>query len=204
MPEVPEDSGVLKMEVAGICGTGLKLYAHPPRPAPRDHGARKYRLHRQGRPEFTRRKGFQGRRPGVRRHYVHVRQVRVVPPGPDRHCENNDWRPTPRHPLRLTSAEKAPHLWGGFAHMYTFPGTRSCTTCRRGFNGTGGAGDAMENGVEWSLFDGGVGTTHGAHPGPGPAGAVQNRDLQQPRFVIMSRARQDAGVWNVAKSGATT
>src|SRR3982750_1170839 len=30
MPDVPEDAALMKMEVAGICGTDVKLYAHPP------------------------------------------------------------------------------------------------------------------------------------------------------------------------------
>ena len=34
MPDVPEDAALLKMEVAGICGTDVKLYKHPPTPKP--------------------------------------------------------------------------------------------------------------------------------------------------------------------------
>ena len=30
MPDVPEDAALLKMEVAGICGTDVKLYKTPP------------------------------------------------------------------------------------------------------------------------------------------------------------------------------
>ena len=30
MPDVPEDGALLKMEVAGICGTDVKFYAKPP------------------------------------------------------------------------------------------------------------------------------------------------------------------------------
>ena len=34
MPEVPEDGALLKMEVAGICGTDVKFYAKPPIDSP--------------------------------------------------------------------------------------------------------------------------------------------------------------------------
>ena len=30
MPDIPADSALLKMEVAGICGTDVKLYKTPP------------------------------------------------------------------------------------------------------------------------------------------------------------------------------
>ncbi|HKA81054.1 MAG TPA: alcohol dehydrogenase catalytic domain-containing protein, partial [Xanthobacteraceae bacterium] len=34
MPDIPEDSALMKMEVAGICGTDVKLYKTPPTKAP--------------------------------------------------------------------------------------------------------------------------------------------------------------------------
>ena len=34
MPHIPEDSALLKMEVAGICGTDVKLYKTPPTQSP--------------------------------------------------------------------------------------------------------------------------------------------------------------------------
>src|SRR5262249_42695331 len=42
--------------------------------------------------------------------------------GQYRHCENTDWRRNP-DAIRYgyTSAEKAPHLWGGFAHYVYLP-----------------------------------------------------------------------------------
>jgi threonine dehydrogenase-like Zn-dependent dehydrogenase len=30
MPDIPADAALMKMEVGGICGTDVKLYAHPP------------------------------------------------------------------------------------------------------------------------------------------------------------------------------
>ncbi len=34
MPDIPADAALMRMEVAGICGTDVKLYQHPPTPAP--------------------------------------------------------------------------------------------------------------------------------------------------------------------------
>ncbi|HEX4557101.1 MAG TPA: alcohol dehydrogenase catalytic domain-containing protein, partial [Xanthobacteraceae bacterium] len=34
MPDIAEDAALMKMEVAGICGTDVKLYKHPPTKAP--------------------------------------------------------------------------------------------------------------------------------------------------------------------------
>ena len=34
MPDIPEDSALLRMEVAGICGTDVKLYKTPPSSTP--------------------------------------------------------------------------------------------------------------------------------------------------------------------------
>ena len=34
MPDTPEDSALMKMEVAGICGTDVKLYKTPPTKSP--------------------------------------------------------------------------------------------------------------------------------------------------------------------------
>ena len=34
MPDIPEDSALMKMEVAGICGTDVKLYKTPPTKSP--------------------------------------------------------------------------------------------------------------------------------------------------------------------------
>ncbi|HZE32589.1 MAG TPA: alcohol dehydrogenase catalytic domain-containing protein, partial [Actinoallomurus sp.] len=30
MPDIPDDGALLKVEVAGICGTDVKMYAKPP------------------------------------------------------------------------------------------------------------------------------------------------------------------------------
>ena len=58
MPDIPEDSALLKMEVAGICGTDVKLYQHPPSDAAVIMGHENIGIIAKAGDEFTRRKGF--------------------------------------------------------------------------------------------------------------------------------------------------
>jgi threonine dehydrogenase-like Zn-dependent dehydrogenase len=58
MPEIPADSALMKMEVAGICGSDVKLYQHPPSPAPVIMGHELFGYIATAGREFTRRKGF--------------------------------------------------------------------------------------------------------------------------------------------------
>ena len=58
MPEVPYDGALMKMEVAGICGTDVKLYKTPPSGAPVIMGHENIGFIAKAGREFTRRKGF--------------------------------------------------------------------------------------------------------------------------------------------------
>src|SRR5262247_1760970 len=122
MPEVPEDSALLKMEVAGICGTDVKLYAHPPTKSPVIMGHENIGyIARAGR-EFTRRKGFKEGDLVFVEHYVMCGKCEWCHLGQYRHCENTNWRTNP-DAIRYgyTSDEKPPHLWGGFAQYVYLP-----------------------------------------------------------------------------------
>ena len=56
MPGIPPDGALLKMEVAGICGTDVRLYREPPSSAPVIMGHENIGyIARSGR-EFTKRK----------------------------------------------------------------------------------------------------------------------------------------------------
>ncbi len=57
MPEIPEDSALMKMEVAGICGTDVKLYKTPPSSAPVIMGHENIGTIAKAGREFIRRKG---------------------------------------------------------------------------------------------------------------------------------------------------
>ena len=58
MPEVPEDCALLKMEVAGICGTDVKMYKDSLKGAPVIMGHENIGTIAKAGREFTRRKGF--------------------------------------------------------------------------------------------------------------------------------------------------
>ena len=116
MPDIPEDAALMKMEVAGICGTDVKLYKHPPSATPVIMGHENIGTIAKAGHEFTRRKGFREGDLVFVEHYVACGKCEWCHLGEYRHCENTDWRYNP-DAIRYgyTSAERAPHLWGGFA-----------------------------------------------------------------------------------------
>ena len=56
MPDIAEDAALMRMEVAGICGTDVKLYEHPPSAAPVIMGHENIGYIEKCGKEFTRRK----------------------------------------------------------------------------------------------------------------------------------------------------
>ena len=162
----------MKMEVAGICGTDVKLYKTPPTKSPVIMGHENIGIiARAGRD--TRRKGFKEGDLFVE-HYVMCGKCEWCHLGQYRHCENTDWRHNPdgirygyTRPRSLPSGAALPNT-------STFPGTPSCTMCRRAtLSGTGGAGHPHANGVEWSLFDGVGYNSTVLIQGPGQQGLSQ-------------------------------
>ena len=55
MPDIPPDGALMKMEVAGICGTDVKLYTTPPSGEPVIMGHEKIGRIAKAGSEFTRR-----------------------------------------------------------------------------------------------------------------------------------------------------
>ena len=110
MPEIREDSALLKMEVAGICGTDVRLYRTPPSNAPVIMGHENIGVIARAGREFVRRKGFKEGDLVFVEHYVMCGRCEWCHAGQYRHCENTDWRTNPEG-IRYgyTSAERAPH-----------------------------------------------------------------------------------------------
>jgi threonine dehydrogenase-like Zn-dependent dehydrogenase len=205
MPEIPADSALLKMEVGGICGTDVRMYATPPSKAPVIMGHENIGYIAKAGLEFTRRKGFNEGDLVFVEHYVMCGKCEWCHLGQYRHCENTDWRYNP-DAIRYgyTSAEKAPHLWGGFAQYMYLPWNAVVHMVPKGVTPElAGLVTPMSNGVEWSLFDGGVGyNSRVLIQGPGQQGLSQTVVCKQAgaSLIIVTGTSKDRARLEVAKA----
>lgn len=204
MPEVPEDAALLKMAVAGICGTDVKLYQHPPSAAPVIMGHENIGYIAKAGREFTRRKGFKEGDLVFVEHYVACGKCEWCHLGQYRHCENTDWRNNPDS-IRYgyTPADKAPYLWGGFAQYVYLPWNAVVHRVPAGVSPElAGLVTPMANGVEWSLFEGGVGYNSTVLiQGPGQQGLSQTVICKQAgaALIIVTGTSKDEARMKVAK-----
>jgi threonine dehydrogenase-like Zn-dependent dehydrogenase len=204
MPDIPEDSALMKMEVAGICGTDVKLYKTPPTKDPVIMGHENIGYIAKAGREFTRRKGFKEGDLVFVEHYVMCGKCEWCHQGQYRHCENTDWRTNPEG-IRYgyTSAARAPHLWGGFAQYVYLPWNAVVHHVPKGVSPElAGLVTPMANGIEWSLFDGGVGYNSTVLiQGPGQQGLSQTVICKQAgaSLIIVTGTSKDHPRMEVAK-----
>src|ERR1700745_4206051 len=233
MPDIPEDAALMKMEVGGICGTDVKLYKHPPSNAPVIMGHENIgTIAKAGRAlnptkhppptaagimghenigttakagrKFPRRKGFKEGDLVFVEHYVSCGKCEWCHAGQYRHCENTNWRTNP-DAIRYgyTSAERAPHLWGGFAQYVYLPWNAVVHHVPKGVTAElAGLVTPMANGVEGSLFDGGVGYNSTVLiQGPGQQGLSQTVICKQAgaSLIIVTGTSKDKARLDVAK-----
>ena len=130
--------------------------------------------------------------------------------GQYRHCENTNWRTNP-DAIRYgyTSAEKAPHLWGGFAQYVYLPWNAVVHHVPKGVTPElAGLVTPMANGVEWSLFDGGVGYNSTVLiQGPGQQGLSQTVICKQAGaslIIVTGTSQGRARAWRSPRSSAPT
>ncbi|MGH3664829.1 MAG: zinc-dependent alcohol dehydrogenase [Egibacteraceae bacterium] len=205
MPEVDDDSALMKVEVAGICGTDVKLYAAPRSEDPVIMGHENIGVIAQAGPKFTERHGVrEGDRVFVE-HYVGCMKCEWCHQGEYRHCYGTDWRVNPdARRYGYTSAELPPHLWGGFSqHMYLpwnavihkVPDEVSAELA--------GIVTPLSNGIEWALFDAGVGFNSSVLiQGPGQQGLSQVVACAQAgaSLIIVTGTSRDAARLELAKT----
>ena len=203
MPEIDDDSALLRMEVAGICGTDVKMYKEPLRDGPLIMGHENIGTIAKAGREFTRRKGFKEGDLVFVEHYVPCFKCAWCHKGEYRLCENTDWRANPDgRRYGYTTSNNAPHLWGGFAEYVYLPWNAVVHKVPDGVTAElAGLVTPMANGIEWSLFDGGVGyDSIVLIQGPGQQGLSQTVICKQAgaAIIIVTGTSKDAARMQVA------
>ncbi len=204
MPEIRDDAALLRVEVGGICGTDVKLYKTPPSGEPVIMGHENIGTIAKAGREFTRRKGFKEGDLVFVEHYVSCGRCEWCHLGQYRHCESTDWRTNPDG-IRYgyTSAARTPHLWGGFAQYMYLPWNAVVHHVPKGVTPElAGLVTPMANGVEWSLFDGGVGYNSTVLiQGPGQQGLSQTVICKQAgaSLIIVTGTSKDHARMEVAR-----
>ena len=176
MPEIPADGALLRMEVAGICGTDVKMYSKPAIADPVIMGHENVGTIAKAGGQFVERHGLgEGDRVFVE-HYVACYRCEWCRLGEYRHCEATDWRTNPdARRYGYTSCDKPYHLWGGFAQYLYLPW--NCVIHRVPDGVTSelaGIATPLSNGIEWALYDTKVGFMDSVLiQGPGQQGLSQ-------------------------------
>ncbi len=176
LPDVPEGSALMKVEVAGICGTDVKLYAKPTIQGPVIMGHENIGIVTNASQEFMDRKGVKNGDRIFVEHYVGCFNCQWCHIGEYRHCENTDWRTNPdARRYGYTSAENPYNLWGGFSQYMYLPWNAVIHKVPDGVSAElAGLVTPMSNGIQWALLDAGVGYNSTVLiQGPGQQGLSQ-------------------------------
>jgi threonine dehydrogenase-like Zn-dependent dehydrogenase len=204
LPEIPEDAALLRMEVAGICGTDVKFYAKPPIDDPVVMGHENIGVIAKAGRTFQKRRGLREGDRVFPEHYVGCMHCAHCHRGDYRLCIATDWRKNPEG-IRFgyTSARRAPHLWGGFAQYMYLPWNAVLHKVPDGLSPErAGVVTPMANGIQWALFDCGVGyESRVLVQGPGQQGLSQVVACKQAgaSLIIVTGTAKDAKRLEVAK-----
>ena len=159
LPELPPDAALLKVDVAGVCGTDVSQYKLPLRGAPLIMGHENVgTLARVGR-LFAEHKGFKEGDQVFLEHYLPCGHCEWDHMGEYRHCAATEWFYDPKA-IRYgyTAIDTVPSLWGGFSHYVYLPLNAVLHRVPEGLSPEeAGIATPMSNGIQWTLLDGGVG-----------------------------------------------
>ena len=204
LPKIPADGALLKMQVAGICGTDVKMYAQPVIEAPVIMGHENVGVIVDAGPQFVERQGLgEGDRVFVE-HYVACYQCEWCRLGEYRHCAATDWRTNPdARRYGYTSCEHPYHLWGGFAQYMYLPWIAVLHRVPDNVSdGEAGIITPLSNGIEWALYDAGVGFMSTVLiQGPGQQGLSQVVACRQAgaALIIVTGTGRDGARLELAK-----
>lgn len=207
-PRIDDDSALLKVEVAGICGTDVKLYASPPTsPAtqgPVIMGHENVGVIVEAGAKWQQRQGLkEGDRVFVE-HYVGCFSCEWCRIGEYRHCEATDWRTNPdARRFGYTSADFEGTLWGGFSEYMYLPWNAVLHKIPESVTPElAGLVMPLSNGIEWALLTAGVGYNDTVLiQGPGQQGLSQLVAAKQAGAsqIIMSGTTRDKARFDLAK-----
>ncbi|MEV8085748.1 zinc-dependent alcohol dehydrogenase [Pseudarthrobacter oxydans] len=207
-PNIDDESALLKIEVAGICGTDVKLYSKPPTTratqGPVIMGHENVGVIVEAGEKFKKRQGLtEGDRVFVE-HYVACFSCEWCRIGEYRHCEATDWRTNPdARRFGYTSADFPGTLWGGFSEymylpwnavLHKIPDTVTAEEA--------GLVMPLSNGIEWALLTAGIGYNDTVLiQGPGQQGLAQlvAAKTAGAAQVIVSGTTRDKARFELAK-----
>jgi threonine dehydrogenase-like Zn-dependent dehydrogenase len=204
MPEIPDDGALLRVEVAGICGTDVKMYAQPVIREPVIMGHENVGVIAQAGPKFAELHGVrEGDRVAVE-HYVACYRCEWCRLGEYRHCEATDWRTNPdARRYGYTSCEHPYHLWGGFAQYMYLPWNAVVHRVPDDVTREeAGIITPLSNGIEWALNDCGVGFMDTVLiQGPGQQGLSQVVACKQAgaALIVVTGTTRDAARLDLAR-----
>ena len=159
LPPIPDDAALMRVAVAGVCGTDVTQYRLPLRNGPLVMGHENVGyLARVGK-TFAAHKGLSEGDLVFLEHYLpcgHCEWDRI---GEYRHCAATEWFYDPTAiRYEYTSMAIAPGLWGGFSHYLYLPLNAVLHKVPNGLTPEeAGVATPMSNGIQWALIDGGIG-----------------------------------------------
>jgi threonine dehydrogenase-like Zn-dependent dehydrogenase len=205
LPQIPPDAALMKVEVAGVCGTDVSQYKLPLRGAPLIMGHENVGTLAKVGSLFAKHKGFKDGDLVFLEHYLPCGHCEWDHMGEYRHCAATEWFYDPQA-IRYgyTSLDIPPGLWGGFSHYVYLPLNAVLHRVPRGLSPEeAGLATPMSNGIQWTLLDGEVGYASTVLiQGPGQQGMCCLMAAKQAGAdrIIVTGTSKDARRLEVAKA----
>ena len=122
LPDMPPDAALMRVEVAGVCGTDVSQYKLPLRGGPLIMGHENVGYLARVGSRFAKRQGVKEGDLMFLEHYLPCGHCEWDHMGEYRHCAATEWFYDPKA-IRYgyTSTDIPPALWGGFSHYLYLP-----------------------------------------------------------------------------------